>query len=90
MEGMFDACSYHGLFRDRYITFLCKFLTIFLFSDVRNERYQEIDALMELFEIGIKVGLVDVAIVAMNVVDEVLDFYATEAFTWVLEFSIVH
>ena len=46
-------------------------MTIFLFSKIHNERYQGIDALMELFKISIEVGLVNVAIVVSDVVDEV-------------------
>ena len=46
--------------------------------------------MLESFKIGIKVGLIDVAISFKDVVDEVLDFNSVEAFGRIFKFSIEH
>ena len=46
--------------------------------------------MVECVEVGVEIGLVDVTVVIVDVVDEVADFDSVETFGWVLYFGVVY
>jgi len=86
---MFGAGGNHGCFGDVYMAIMGKLLAILLFSDVDDEGYGGIDALVELVEVLVEVGLIDVAVALFYVVDDVLNFDVIEFRDGIVEFGVV-